>query len=663
MEGTWVCLLPFLIVIPISMLTKQVQPGLFVALLLGCYLIEPSLLGGIHKFFTYLLNNIIVTSNIEIVIFLYAFAGLVGMIKYTGGVKGFVHLVSQKVKTKRGAMFLTWFSTIGTFSDPDFRIVTVAPVMKALRKRLHMTKKQIAFAIAFTANPVVALIPVATAYVGFMVSVIGQSLDAAGVNGEPYVVYVKSIPFNFFSFVLILVGIYYSFFKKMKDEDEGVGEAESEGGNEQENSSSGESQQQPGGNQMQPSMRPGFSTEMGSDMETDAAQAEIDLAQAQMDLEQAQMNDGEDGGLTRRQTDLTQAQIDLKQAETDLAQAQNLDPSAIGSGDVSGGQEEQVKGENANGMSFSVGTDQNSESTGQMSVQPPQANDGESSSENNGNETDFHGESTGMYETHAQKQEDRDLAKKDAGDNPHADQQEDLNESHRAYMKETPIRPWNLIIPIVLFILLTLFLSWWNGHAKADGFFQAFIKSDMLMVMLESLLIAIIVSIAYFMFQRFSVAKLATHFIKGGNELMTVIVMLALIWGVTAVSEDLGFSKFITAHVSGWIPTMFVAPVLFVLGAAISYFIGSSWGTWGLLMPLGVTLAAQSGANLLLVIGAVFASGTFGAFASPLSDNTVTLSTIMDMEVVKYSRQKLVPASIAGGITVILFGVFSFLMA
>ncbi|HEU5140718.1 MAG TPA: Na+/H+ antiporter NhaC family protein [Bacillales bacterium] len=643
MEGTWVCLLPFLIVIPISMLTKQVQPGLFVALLLGCYLIEPSLLGGIHKFFTYLLNNIVVTSNIEIVIFLYAFAGLIGMIKYTGGVKGFVHLVSQKVKTKRSAMFLTWFSTIGTFSDPDFRIVTVAPVMKALRKRLHMTKKQIAFAIAFTANPVVALIPVATAYVGFMVSVIGQSLDAAGVNGEPYVVYVKSIPFNFFSFVLILVGIYYSFFKKMKDsEEEGVAKAQGANSGGQDGGSSAENEQQSGGSQMKPNMRPGFSTEMGSDMDIDAAQAEMDLKQAETDLEQAQMNDGVDGDLTRLQTDLTQAQIDLKQAEMDLRQAQNLDPNAAGTGSVDAG---------------------GGNSGQQMSTQEPGDESSGSMSEDSGKKKDFHEESTGMYETDAQKQEDRDLAKKDAGDNPHADQQEDLNESHRAYMKETPIRPWNLIIPIILFILLTLFLSWWNGHAKANGFFQAFIKSDMLMVMLESLLIAIIVSIAYFMFQRFSVSKLATHFIKGGNELMTVIVMLALIWGVTAVSEDLGFSKYITAHVSGWIPTMFVAPVLFVLGAAISYFIGSSWGTWGLLMPLGVTLATQSGANLLLVIGAVFASGTFGAFASPLSDNTVTLSTIMDMEVVKYSRQKLVPASIAGGITVILFGVFSFLMA
>ncbi len=85
-----------------------------------------------------------------------------------------------------------------TFSDPDFRIVTVAPIMKALRKRLGLSSQQIGFAIEVTSNPVVALIPIATAFVGYMVSVIDKALDTAGIGAEPYIVYVRSIPFNVF---------------------------------------------------------------------------------------------------------------------------------------------------------------------------------------------------------------------------------------------------------------------------------------------------------------------------------------------------------------------------------------------------------------------------------------------------------------------------------
>lgn len=220
MEGTWACLIPFILVIPISILTKQVQSGLFVGLLVGSYLLYPDILGGAEHVIKYLINNIVVTNNIRIIVFLYAFAGLVGIIKLTGGIKGFVHLISKKVKTKKSAMVLAWVSTLGTFSEPDFRIVTIAPIMKALSKRLGMSKKRIAYAIEFTANPAIALIPVATAFVGYMVSIIGQSLKTSGIHQSAYMVYVKSIPFNFFSIVIILVGVYYSFFKKEKENED-----------------------------------------------------------------------------------------------------------------------------------------------------------------------------------------------------------------------------------------------------------------------------------------------------------------------------------------------------------------------------------------------------------------------------------------------------------
>lgn len=101
MEGTWACLIPFILVIPISIITKQVQSGLFVGLLVGSYLLHPSLLGGIEHMVQYVISNIVVTNNIRIIVFLYSFAGLVGIIKLTGGIKGFVHLISKKVKPKK----------------------------------------------------------------------------------------------------------------------------------------------------------------------------------------------------------------------------------------------------------------------------------------------------------------------------------------------------------------------------------------------------------------------------------------------------------------------------------------------------------------------------------------------------------------------------------
>jgi len=472
MEATWISLLPFLVVIPIAILSKEVQPGLFAGLILGSYLIHPDLFGGINTLLSYLINNLVKPNNIRIIIFLYVFAGLISLTKMTGGIKGFVDLVGRKVKTKRSAMLLIWLSTIGTFNNPNFRIVTVAPIMKLLKRRLPISSQTIGFMIEVTSNPVVALVPIATAFVGYMVSLIGTALQQVGINESPYGVYIRSIPFNFFSLVIIGIGIYYSFFKEM-------------------------------------------SNAMNEDL---------------------------------------------------------------------------------------------------------------------------------VEDSDAQRKE------------------EELKKCMQAFEKDIPSKPLNLLLPLSIVLMMTLFLSWWDGHDQASNFFDAFVKADALGVMLEALFITLILSLSFFFMQRYRIAKLVNHFIDGGNELVSVIVMLCLVWALSSVSEDLGFSKFVASNLVGWIPPAFIAPVVFILGSLLAYFIGSSWGTWGLLMPLAVTLAHQTGSNIILVIGAVFASGTFGAFASPLSDNSITLCAILDLPVMEYARSKLKPSLIAAGITTVLFGVASLLI-
>ena len=469
MDSSWVSLLPFLVVIPIAILSKQVQPGLFAGLVLGCYLIRPDLFGGIKTLIFYITDNLAKPNNIRMITFLYVFAGLISLTKMTGGIKGFVDLVGRIVKTKRAAMLLIWVSTLGTFNNPNFRIVTIAPIMKILKKRLPISSQKIGFAIDVTSNPVVVLVPIATAFVGYMVSLIGTALQNVGINDRPYTIYIRSIPFNFFSLVIIAMGVYYSFFK------------------------------------------------------------DIDNVSEELD-------------------------------------------------------------------------------------------------------------------------------EKD----PDAQKEEELKKCLQAYEQDTPSRPWNLLLPLSIVLSMTLFLSWWDGHTQASGFIDAFMKADPLSVMLEALFITLIVSIFFYLIQRYSIAKLVTHFVNGGNELVSVILMLTLVWALSAVSEDLGFSSYIATHLNGWIPSALIAPVIFILGCVLSYFIGSSWGTWGLLMPLGVTLAYQAGSNIILVIGAIFAGGTFGAFASPLSDNSVALCSILEVPLMGYAHFKLKPSLIAAGISVILFGIASY---
>jgi Na+/H+ antiporter NhaC len=398
----WFSLLPFLVVIPLSIWTKQVLPGLFVALLVGSYLMDHSLLGGLKQMISYLVNNLVQSSNIRIIIFLYVFAGLVSIIKYAGGIKGFVHMVSKKVKTKRSAMLLTWFSTMVTFSDPDFRIVTIAPIMKALKRKLELPTQELAFTIEVTSNPVVGLIPLATAFVGYMVSVIDLALKQVGIHQTAYSVYVKSIPFNFFSFSIILVGLYYSFFKHSEKK------------------------------------------------------------------------------ITK------ESPTEVKARHSLFNQKYAMEAAA---------------------------------------------------------------EATALPNNHRTHL------------NPNEQQgEEELSSCYRAFEDETPSRPWNFILPLSLVLILTLFLSWWDGHVGATSFLNAFIRSDALGVMLDSLFITLIITLIFFLIQKFPIAEILTHFVKGGNELMSVILMLGLIWAVSAVSEDLGFSNLLLAMLPGGFPIILWLP-------------------------------------------------------------------------------------------------------
>lgn len=469
MESSWLSIIPFLVVIPVAMFTKEVLPGLLLGLIVGSYLLSPTILGGVQTMLTYIVQALIDENNIKIVVFLYAFSGLVGMIKTSGGIRGFVENAAEKIVTKKQALLLTYISTIGTFSAPTFRFVTITPIMKALLKKVKMSTKELGFVIETTATPIIVLIPVATAFVGYMVSIIAISVQNVEGNVDPYNLFLQSIPFNFFAIVIIFVGIYLSFFH----------------------------------------------------------------------------------------------------------------PS----------------------------------------------------------------------HTNAPTEIDEDVE----------EEEDDWHDCHPAVSREFPSKPWNLVVPIILVISLTLFLTWWDGNYEGATIFEAFMVADVLQAMVVALLITIFFTIAFYLLQRFKLNELISSFIEGGNDLMPVIVLLSVVWGLSSVTDDLGFSGFVTAY-TAWIPDQFITPILFIFGAVVSYFIGSAWGTWGILMPLGVSIALTTDVSLPLIIGAVFASGSFGAFASPLSDDTNTIAKILDLPVMEYASFKLKPALIAAAISVCLYTGFSFLL-
>ncbi|WP_026962885.1 Na+/H+ antiporter NhaC family protein [Alicyclobacillus herbarius] len=542
---------PFLVVIPIALWTRQVLPGLMLGLLVGAYMLHPTLLGGIQASLTYILKEIGVSDNLRLLVFLYGFGAFVGLVRVTGGVSGFAEWMSQRVKSERGAFAVTWLSSLVTFMAPDFRIITVAPVMERVFSRLKVATEKVAFVIDATSTPVCAVIPIGTAFVGYMVGLIATAGRHQAIPGSPYRLYLLSIPLNFFAIAMILFALYRTFF----------------------------------GREAHPEARavPQF-TEEGHQA-TDRADEARDA------------NGQRNGRAPRRHAVTNRLRLRVAPQVAYLETAGELAPPIPGlrrarrRGEVRGPGRVAISARQLEAVR---------QETGKARVdKAPQASE----------------KGKRKHETYP-----------------------DVIE-----LVAERVRPdtGNLVLPLGLLLVLTLFLTWWDGHSKAPGLFAALVQANAAKAMLEALLCTLLVSVVWYALRRQPLERVLFGVLQGGNEMMGVNVLLILVWAVSAVSTDLGFDTYVERTLGHLIPTSLIAPALFVFGCAISYVVGSSFGTWGILLPLGFSLAATTHTALPLIAGAVFASGTFGGFASPLSDNTVAMATVMRLPVMEYARMKL----------------------
>ncbi|MCL6516311.1 MAG: sodium:proton antiporter [Alicyclobacillus sp.] len=514
-------------------------------LLVGAYMQHPTVLGGIDGALAYLVKELAVPDNLRLVVFLYGFGAFVGLVRVTGGVSGFAQWMAERVHSVRGAFAVTWVSSLVTFMAPDFRIITVAPVMRRIFERLRVPAERVAFTIDATSTPVCALVPIGTAFVGYMVGLIATSARHQVLPGSPYHLYLLSIPLNFFSWLILAYALVISFRASPAAEVREAAERKAEDRRVREQARAG----------VIPFPRPArLSAETRLKMASQFAKAEFG-EEPVPDVRAGRARDG--------------------------ATEAGVNPDATG-----GGPRDGQKG--------------GGPGTGER-IEPP-------------------------------------------------DPVEFVSE-------HIPPRLANLAIPLALLLILTLFLTWWDGRGKAPTLWGALAQANAAKAMLEALLITLLVAFVWYTVQRVPVERTVFGVLAGGNEMMGVIVLLALVWAVSAVSTDLGFADYVERAIGRTVPPAFVAPALFLFGCAISYVIGSSFGTWGMLLPLGFSLAASTHTPLPLIAGAVFASGTFGGFASPLSDNTVAMATVMKLSVMDYARHKLKPALWAVGGSALLYGI------
>jgi len=202
----WLSILPALMTIALAIWSKKIIPSLLAGFVVGCYLLRPTLMGGFEAAAENVVKLLSDQSNLQVLLFLYLFSGLIFLMKRSGGIQAFSHRIDKWIKNERGVFYTLWALIPFTFIDCGFRIVGAGSILDSVATKHKVSRERMAFMLNNTASPIVELVPIATTFVGFNVANITQGLKMANITDQSaYSILLHAIPLEFFSIVVLLV--------------------------------------------------------------------------------------------------------------------------------------------------------------------------------------------------------------------------------------------------------------------------------------------------------------------------------------------------------------------------------------------------------------------------------------------------------------------------
>ena len=142
---------------------------------------------------------------------------------------------------------------------------------------------------------------------------------------------------------------------------------------------------------------------------------------------------------------------------------------------------------------------------------------------------------------------------------------------------------------------------------------------------------------------------------KGMGDLLPAVVVILLALALGDSLRELGTSMFLTG-VAETIPAPFMIPaILFVVAGITSFTTGTSWGTYGILVPIAIPMAMGADLPLPLIIAAIMGGGVFGDHCSPISDTTIIASIASGCDHMDHVRTQMPYALVVGAATILLY--------
>ena len=223
----------------------------------------------------------------------------------------------------------------------------------------------------------------------------------------------------------------------------------------------------------------------------------------------------------------------------------------------------------------------------------------------------------------------------------------------------------DLVIPIVMLVICCVIsMIYTGGFFSGTDFVTAFSQSDASTGLAMGSAFGLVFAIIFYMIRRVVNFRDCMGCIPEGFKAMVpAIMILTFAWTLKAMTDSLGAAVFVEEamrSVAGGIEVILPA-IIFLVGCGLAFATGTSWGTFGILIPIVVAVFAKSSPEMMIIsMSACMAGAVCGDHCSPISDTTIMASAGAQCDHVTHVSTQLPYAILAAAVSFVTYIVAGF---
>ena len=222
----------------------------------------------------------------------------------------------------------------------------------------------------------------------------------------------------------------------------------------------------------------------------------------------------------------------------------------------------------------------------------------------------------------------------------------------------------DLLIPIISLIICCMVgMLYTGGFFSGEDFVTAFSQSDASLGLTMGSFFGLLITIGLCQVRRvLKFSECMACIPEGFKSMVPAIMILSFAWTLKAMTDSLGADVYVATVVASSARSLlnFLPAIIFVVGCFLAFATGTSWGTFGILIPIVVAVFENSNPDLMIIsISACMAGAVCGDHCSPISDTTIMASAGAQCEHVNHVTTQLpyaVTAAVVSFVSYIIAG-------